>query len=241
MKNTSRFFTFFSKKEMTEKKSKILIVCASSLEADLLTGKENTDPEQINTVKQFNNSCDIIVTGVGATPTAYFLAKYANKYKAILNVGVAGSFNTDIPTKSVVVIEKDCLADYGIDDNGNFKHFSNFNFVSNPILANKYLSNPLIKKIDFPCKLVTGITVSTTSGSIEQVEKLKKRWSADIETMESAAVFFTCLTEDVPFLCVRAISNRIEPRVKSSWKIEAAMQNLKEQLDTFINFLNRNS
>jgi futalosine hydrolase len=59
---------------------------------------------------------------------------------------------------------------------------------------------------------------------------LQSRFSPDIETMESAAFFYVCLQEKIPFLALRAISNKVEPRDKSKWNIPLAMQNLSNVL-----------
>jgi futalosine hydrolase len=72
-----------------------------------------------------------------------------------------------------------------------------------------------------------GITVSAASGSEQVITKWQNLYSPDIETMENAAVFYSCLMANVPFISIRSISNRVEPRSKLGWNIPLALENLK--------------
>jgi futalosine hydrolase len=45
--------------------------------------------------------------------------------------------------------------------------------------------------------------------------------------MESAAFFYVCLSQKVPFAALRAISNKVEVRNKAAWNIPQAVQNLE--------------
>ncbi len=83
-----------------------------------------------------------------------------------------------------------------------------------------------LSTLNSPLSTVTGVTVQTVSGAAKQIEELRARFSPDIETMESAAFFYVCLQEKVPFIALRAISNRVEPRDKSRWNIPLALNNL---------------
>jgi futalosine hydrolase len=52
--------------------------------------------------------------------------------------------------------------------------------------------------------------------------------------MEGATFFYICCREKIPFLALRAISNKVEPRNKSNWDIMLALNNLSEILDDLI-------
>jgi futalosine hydrolase len=73
---------------------------------------------------------------------------------------------------------------------------------------------------------VSGITINTTTGSQDVVTAMKARYNPDIESMEGAAFFYTCIKEGIPFVQIRAISNYVEPRDKSKWNIPLAVKNL---------------
>jgi futalosine hydrolase len=57
-----------------------------------------------------------------------------------------------------------------------------------------------------------------------------KKFNPDIETMEGATFFYICSRENIPFLAVRAISNRVEKRNRESWNIALALDNLSVKL-----------
>jgi futalosine hydrolase len=48
--------------------------------------------------------------------------------------------------------------------------------------------------------------------------------------MEGATFFYICSREDIPFLALRAISNKVESRNKNNWNIDLALHNLSEKL-----------
>jgi futalosine hydrolase len=82
-----------------------------------------------------------------------------------------------------------------------------------------------------------GVTLATASGSEKIISQIKNLWGPDIETMESAAVFYVCNMLEVPFVCIRSISNMVEPRDKSKWEIKKAIDNLNLFTRNFINEL----
>jgi futalosine hydrolase len=48
--------------------------------------------------------------------------------------------------------------------------------------------------------------------------------------MEGATFFYICSREKIPFLAVRAISNKIELRNKNNWNIPLALKNLSDKI-----------
>ena len=86
-------------------------------------------------------------------------------------------------------------------------------------------------------KPVRAITVNTATGSEVGRIKLLQKFNPDIETMEGATFFYICAKENIPFLALRAISNRVEPRNKSNWNIALALENLSEKINEVLNIL----
>lgn len=214
---------------------KILLVAATELEVKGLL-KESAEigvPHWLFDMSE--NSVDVLITGVGAVPTAFYLARFVDDYNFILNIGIAGSYSSNINIGQVVIVDWDCFGDYGIDNNGLFVSLSKAGFASAFSDVNS-LSNPWLKKIDIPEYLVKarGVTLGTASGSEQSVDKIKQLWNPDIETMESAAVFYVCLLLNKPFICLRAISNFVELRDKRKWRINEAIDNLNTEVIKFI-------
>lgn len=180
--------------------------------------------------ESLNHDVDILVTGVGAVPSAYFTTRFAEQYQFVINLGIAGSYNSSYPIGSIVCVKEDAFGDYGIDDRGTFRSLFENRLIDERekpfqgnILVNPYLKNEFIPK-DVP--MVKGITLATASGSNEKINQIKNRWNPDIETMEGAAVFYVCNMLEIPFICIRAISNMVEPRDRSKWEINRAVDSL---------------
>jgi len=49
--------------------------------------------------------------------------------------------------------------------------------------------------------------------------------------MEGATFFYICAIEKIPFLAIRAISNKVEPRNKKGWNIPLALNNLAGKMN----------
>ena len=219
---------------------RILIVTATASEVDFkgITCKKRCKP--VTLTETFNHQVDLIVTGIGAVATAFYTTRFAEGYQFILNMGIAGSYSSDYPIGSVVCVKQDAFGDYGIDDRGVFKSLIENRLIDEDEKPYQggVLINPNISK--FPIKrtpLVNGITLATASGSIERIEQLRSIWNPDIETMESAAIFYVCSMLEIPFICIRSISNMVEPRDRSKWDLRMAITNLNAFTRNLINAL----
>jgi futalosine hydrolase len=221
---------------------KILIVSATAKENSFTSGLDLKKGFPVRIKEPLNHDVDVLVTGVGAVQTAFSLTRFAGRYQLIINIGIAGSYKSEFPLGTVVGVKEDAFGDYGIDDRGTFKSFATVNLIAKdefPFQGDTIL-NPWLRDEFFNVKLpmVKGVTLSTASGSAERINKIKKDWDADIETMESASVFYVCRMLGVRFFCFRAISNMVEPRDKAKWKLEGAVRNLNAEVRNFIKNLN---
>jgi len=213
---------------------KILIVVATDIE--ILPNFRQADKE-FYSLEQYGIHADILITGPGAVPTAFALSRVVDSYNVIINAGIAGSFTEQLPLGSVVLVDSDSFADYGVDDSSTFRHIDTIL----PLYLKSSLSvlaNPYNLKVNIELARVRGITVSTVSGSDERIAVVKRSWDAQIETMESAAVFYVCLKLEKPFFCLRAVSNYVEPRNRKNWQIDLAVQNLWHELVSMVNYIN---
>lgn len=75
-----------------------------------------------------------------------------------------------------------------------------------------------------PVKVGPALTVSTCSGTSARGEELAARFGALCEGMEGAAIAHVCALYGVPFLELRGISNPVEDRDLSRWKIREAAE-----------------
>ncbi len=189
---------------------------------------------EIQPFRDIHPNADTCITGVGSPHTMYYLMKALakTKYDLVLQCGVAGTFQSDMPLGSVVLVEKDCFADLGANEKDAFHTLhdlglankNNFPYLQG-WLVNK---NPFLKSSDLPH--AKAITVNLLSNDPVWMERLKQAYQPDIETMEGAALHLVCLMEGVQFLQIRGISNLVGDRNKSNWKMKEAIDASNQQL-----------
>jgi futalosine hydrolase len=219
---------------------KILYIAATQTESDILKSAEGI--EKLPDTYRFRGHEIIpLVTGVGSMATAWTMMKWfsSNEYPDIaLNAGIAGSFNVNIKTGDVVMPVSDCFADSGIEDRDHFRTLAEAGFAKAdefPFSSGKIIcSNRFAEMAARTFRSVSAITVNTASGSEETIKKLANKFNPDIETLEGATFFYICARERIPFLAIRAISNRVEPRNKDKWDIPTALRNLSEKIEDLL-------
>ena len=182
----------------------------------------------------------LLITGVGIHAATYSLTKMLQSYKFgfVLQVGVGGTFDTDIPLGSICFIKKDCFGDLGAEDHEKELDLFDIGLLepNTPPYTDGWLVNSLESDEQglhlSPCK---GLTVNTVSGSENTIAHRKAKFGADVESMEGAAFHYVCLNEQVQnFAQVRAISNYVVPRDKNTWKMAEAINNLNIWLKDYI-------
>jgi futalosine hydrolase len=211
---------------------KILYVTATSPEADTLN-------KAIELIAGSKESFEIsqLVTGVGAAATAWALKEWIavnGKPDLAINAGIAGSYNEELKVGDVVMPYSDCFADVGIEDKGNFITLFEAGLMNANQMPYKdgllYSDRVYVNKLRGIIKPVKAITLNTGTGSEISRAKWLEKFNPDIETMEGATFFYICTLEKIPFLAIRAISNKVEPRNKNNWNIALALNNLSEKL-----------
>jgi len=204
---------------------KTLIVSATYNEISNLINKLDLKKETYILYK--SNTIDVLISGIGSAFTIYNLTEHLQKhnYNLIINVGIAGAFNKNLNIGDTVIVNSDCFADLGIDDNGNFKTLFEEKLISKKINL-QFENNISLQKLP----KVKSITVNTASGSEQKIELLVKKFNPDIETMEGASVTFIANKKNIPIIQIRTISNYVEPRNKSNWNINLAITNLNNVL-----------
>ncbi len=175
-------------------------------------------------------SIDMLITGTGMAPAAFWLGKTLSKssYDLALNFGIAGSFDRNIEIGSVVNVTEDCFADMGAENNKEFLSVVDLGLTSPEKFSlknNLEIDNPVLNKLP----KVSGITVNTVHGNDESINKVKEKYNPATESMEGAAFLFACLNEKIPCAQIRAISNYVEKRNKASWNIPLAVENLNKK------------
>jgi futalosine hydrolase len=197
--------------------------------------------EQLSRYQYKNSTIDVLIPGVGMVPTAFYLGKQlgAKHYDLAVNAGIAGTFNPSLPIGSVVHVTEDCVPELGAEDGDRFLSIFELGLADPDIppyhhgkLINNIFENEMLIHLDIIRKLpkVKGITSNTIRGNAASIARIRQLAWADLETMEGAAFFYGCMTEKIPCLQVRAISNLVEERDKSRWNLPLALKNLNQVL-----------
>jgi futalosine hydrolase len=166
-----------------------------------------------------------LITGVGMVNTAINLTKelVENEYDLVVNMGVSGSFSSDILIGDVVEVVEDNFSEIGFENGVSFSEFSELNVKTSYEI-----------KGETTLRKVKSITVNTVHGNEKSIDKIVKRLNPDIESMEGAAVFQVCKKFKIPCLQIRSISNKVEIRNKENWNLELAISNLNKEVEKFI-------
>ncbi|SHM07950.1 futalosine hydrolase [Chitinophaga sp. CF418] len=213
---------------------KILVTAATTFEIqpfmDHLAGK-NYRNCQVTT----------LIGGIGMMHTAYQLGRQfaSSRPDFAIQAGIAGCFDHSWEMGKVVIIDKEQLGDLGVEDDQAYKDLFDIQLwqPDQPPFTNRQLINPLKDIPHLPeLPIASGVTINTVSGSERTRQLLLDKYKPEVESMEGAAFHYACLLEKIPFLQLRSISNYVEVRDKSKWKIQLA---IKELNDTLIKYFER--
>ncbi len=202
-----------------QKRMNILVIAATESEISPF----------IHLPEQQRKGMDILVTGVGMVATAFAVGQQLakNHYHLLLNVGIAGSFNRNIPLGEVVCIHQDTFAELGAEDGEHFIDSETLGLAKHTFHG--VADHPMVNGL----RQCRSITVNSVHGDERTIAETALRTNAHTESMEGAAVFFAAHQMDVPAIQIRAISNYVERRNKDNWQIALAVDNLNHWLIAF--------
>ncbi|MBR5074087.1 MAG: futalosine hydrolase [Bacteroidales bacterium] len=190
---------------------------------------------------------DFMLTGIGTTSACYRTTKKiveasaeGNPYSLAINIGIAGSYDLEkFPIGSTALVEKEFFGDLGFMTASGFQTL----FDSKTLDANLFpFKDGALEMLPLPeffdnisksYRKATGITIQTITGEEKTIRRIIDKYSPQIETMEGAGFFYVCLNEDVKFMEIRSVSNRVGEEDTSKWDTPKALDALKEALKEF--------
>jgi futalosine hydrolase len=218
----------------SSKYESVLVVSATEMEVEPLFHAASTVEQQSRNYFQLTiqgSPINLLITGVGIPQALFETANIllAGKFQIAIQVGIAGSFIKNVLNGEVVVIAEDQFGDLGIENNDGFRTLFEAGFAM-PDLApfmKGCLQNPLKNTIWLPdnIKKVRGLTVNLVTSNKDLILQRVTKFNAEVETMESAAFFYSCLRTGTAFISLRGISNMVGEADKSKWFISEAIQN----------------
>ncbi|MFC4232441.1 futalosine hydrolase [Parasediminibacterium paludis] len=206
---------------------KIIVAAATSFEIQ----------PTINT--SVNSNVQFLVTGIGMLATAVSITQLVLQQQPsiIIQAGIAGTFNTNLPLGKVVAINSETIGDLGVQENDRWKDVFDLKLIdaNSAPFTNKQLLNPYLAQLN-PLGLeeVPAITVNEISTNQQRISQLRATYNPTIESMEGAALHYICNSFHVPYIQLRSISNYIGERDKNKWQMQQAITNLNEALKAML-------
>lgn len=172
--------------------------------------------------------------GVGKVAAAVSLTERIARLRppGVLLFGVAGAYpdrhrkGASLRVGDIVVVERDSFGDEGVAVADGFLGMKSLGMpahdlpATGPFALDALRSRFAADLLGVP--LVSATTVSTCSGVESLSQQLAQRTSADIETMEGAAVAYVCARQGLPLVHVRAVSNFCGDRSRGGWDLGRA-------------------
>lgn len=181
---------------------------------------------------------EILITGVGmmATTKALTEAIKTKRPRFILQAGVAGCIDEELPLTKIVLVEHEYIGDLGVEENGKFKTIFDLGLQDPDAFPwkNGRLSNPVEVLKKSGLKIVTGVTVNEISTRREKILYYRNELGAQVESMEGAALHYVALLENIPFLQIRSVSNFAGERDKKKWMLKEAISSLNVELERIL-------
>lgn len=190
-----------------------------------------------------NSNVQFQVTGIGMLATAVSLTKLVllEKPDIVIQAGIAGAFNANLPLGKVVAVNTETIGDLGVVEISTWKDVFDLQLVdanSEPF-TNKQIANPYLAQLNtLTLEEVPAITVNEISTFQQRILQLQAKYNPTIESMEGAALHYVCNSFQVPFIQLRSISNYIGERDKTKWQMQQAITNLNGALIKLLHTLN---
>lgn len=209
----------------------------------ILVSATEMEMHPLRLLLQQHREVSFLVSGVGPVETAINLASYLAQndvpIDGVINFGVGGAFvDGGLKPLDVCLAAKEVFGDLGTCFGDEIRPFENKEMWAKTEFD---LKGPLFKKSQEMLKAnsiayKTGnfITVSCVSGAAKRGNYLRDKHQGLCENMEGAAAARVCQKFDSPCLELRCISNFVEDRDVSRWKLAEASQKCAEVVSALV-------
>ena len=211
---------------------RILVVCAMEEEAlhfKNLFEKPFIHGKHMSSFFLKKGRIDLLVTGIGMVNSTFeTTANLVNHIKpiAIINYGCVGAHSpklyindivigtASIPISNTITYKNGKIREfYGVR---NFDNTSTKKFLSNSNLL--FISKYIAEKSKFSYSIGNVASSDTWNADIETVNHLRKLFDTVCEDMESAAIAQVSQKIDVPYICIKDVSNSVHYPVKEEFE-----------------------
>lgn len=218
----------------------LLIVSATRFEIAPLLACLRTDfvEFEADRFQKGDLQLSVAITGVGLPLMAYAMGRLlsGNAFALAINAGIAGAFNRNLSLGDVFQVSSQQFGDLGAEQaDGEFLSIQDMGLIDAnqfPFRDGKLINEATLQTEFLP--RASSISVNKVHGYPPHIEQVRKKFPADLESMEGASFFYACLVEKQPFLEIRAVSNYVEARNRDNWKIDLAIGRLNAVLKEMI-------
>ncbi len=225
---------------------KILLVAATTPEIAPFLAAHGIDPVSTGQgftaagIRSGNAVIDLLITGAGINNATYHIGNTLamEQFDLCIQAGICGAFGDTFEKGKVLHIVKERFAQCGAEDGTLFHDVFELGLMDANTFP--YEQGWLINKQTFPypslhaLETATGITVETVHGNETGIRRITEKYHPDTESMEGASFFYCCLMQQVPFMQIRSVSNKVEKRNKDNWNINLAVENLNNFLQKLL-------
>ncbi|WP_027175677.1 futalosine hydrolase [Desulfovibrio aminophilus] len=178
------------------------------------------------------------VTGLGVVNAALALGRILSLpgIEGVANLGVAGAFDLRaLPLGTVCVVRQEIWPEYGLlGPHGVDPRALGFALgeADGTTVWDRLDLHPrqAAARLDLGLSGLwpeaVSLTVSGVTGTPERAVELERSFRADVENMEGFALAYGCARVGVPFVEVRAVSNRVGSRPPVDWDLDLALSRL---------------
>lgn len=217
---------------------KILLVAATRLEVEpILSHFKQLDDSRFT---HAHHEIQLLVSGVGMLATTYQLTKTLlnQPFDLLLNVGICGAFDRSIELGEVVWVKDDVAIEEGAEDGEHWLSLEDIKLRGSnefPYQQGRIKSELPPKLIrQLPKRSVSAVSVNRVLGNDRSIKKMIDFAAPDVESMEGAAVYYVAESEGIKAVQLRSVSNYVENRDRSAWKMDEALANLAHATVKFI-------
>jgi len=225
------------------KTSHKVLICASC--AAELGGARSVNPQLDNIkngeIRPLNGMADVLILGVGIFQSGYNIARalITGNYRLVIAAGIAGAYSSDIRLGDTYMVYSNAFADCATEDeDGGMEPVVGSRFLpkDTPPFSNGHILSPISRslatKLGIGC--VRANTVNRIRTSRQDIGEILRLYPAELETMESAAIAYTCAMEGVGYAEIRSVSNHTVPKREQKWNFAESTAKLGAIIDKIL-------
>ncbi len=205
---------------------KYLILVPTEFERDLMFGTPTTGPSPCAPwLYGRYDALHVAVCGIGPAAAALATQALASRLAPdhLVLAGIAGAYPAaQLALGHLCQVSWDAFADLGYSDDQTLFNLDDMNLPHLPREDTRFGCHfDLVTPFDLPS--ASAVTVAAVTNSRQRANMLWRRFGADLENMEGAAVAMAGASLGIPVSQIRAVSNAVGPRDPKSWLIKTPL------------------